>query len=71
MKPASEKRSKPSLLSRSIRTGATSPCRKEKERDGEVREQLAGIWEISPDKITVHIEGENEAAMNKRTWIES
>ncbi|KAA0836488.1 MULTISPECIES: stage III sporulation protein AF [Bacillus] len=30
---------------------------REKKETGEVREQLAGIWEISPDKITVHIEG--------------
>ncbi|EWH21141.1 stage III sporulation protein AF [Bacillus haynesii] len=30
---------------------------REKKETGKVREQLAGIWEISPDKITVHIEG--------------
>ncbi|MEC0720030.1 stage III sporulation protein AF [Bacillus haynesii] len=37
--------------------GYQSMREREKKETGEVREQLAGIWEISPDKITVHIEG--------------
>ncbi|MCY7913602.1 stage III sporulation protein AF [Bacillus haynesii] len=37
--------------------GYQSMREREKKETGEVREQLAGIWEISPDKITVNIEG--------------
>lgn len=58
LKPASEKTVQ-AVAPVEINTDRSLPVHagKRKERDGEVREQLAGIWEISPDKITVHIEG--------------
>ncbi|QII49766.1 stage III sporulation protein AF [Bacillus paralicheniformis] len=58
MEPASEKTVQ-AVVPVEINTDrGYQPMReREKKETGEVREQLAGIWEISPDKITVHIEG--------------
>ncbi|MCY8076441.1 stage III sporulation protein AF [Bacillus haynesii] len=58
LQPASEKTVQ-AVATVEINTdrGYQSMREREKKETGEVREQLAGIWEISPDKITVHIEG--------------
>lgn len=58
LKPASEKTVQ-AVAPVEINTDRSyqSMQEREKKETGEVREQLAGIWEISPDKITVHIEG--------------